>query len=429
MSTAALSVLGSAIAVTRDDNSRIEAINLASREIEITRDTFGSITRGPDQVPTNRIENPNQLPGGVDGEPLVVNNVPYTVVRTAQWISIDDAAASSCDQGATTELASLRVKVEVSWPSLGDRPPVTVDTVLTPPKGTYSKLAGHIGVKVINAEGGPLGGRVVTATGPSGIRSEVTGSDGCVLLAFLDAGTYAVTVSSPDYVNRRGDPTATTTAQVQAGRLWRGSIEYDQAATITARLTYAEGYPPASDTVPVVLGNSGISPGGSVAIDGIGETRTLGHLWPYPSGYQLWAGRCLDNDPQFTGEGRDEPVPALPGGTEALVWLAAVKVTSAPGVAVTARHVKVSAAEAGTPPDVDPDPGCPAWHIPLGTTDQDGVLRTSLPYGNWDLGTDGGADLMLRKGDPPTVVELPCRPPSVAAAPASPAPTGTPTRG
>jgi hypothetical protein len=84
-----------------------------------------------------------------------------------------------------------------------------------------------------------------------------------------------------------------------------------------------------------------------------------------------------------------------------------VEVTSAAGVAVTARHVKVTAAEAGTPPDVDPDPGCAAWTIPLGTTDQDGVLRTSLPYGNWDLGTDGGADLMLRKGEPPTVVELP----------------------
>jgi type II secretory pathway pseudopilin PulG len=222
MSTAALSVLVSAITLTRDDKARLEAVNLASRELEITRDTFSAVTRGPDQVETNRVLNPSPLPGGRVGDPLVVNKVPYTVVRTAQWAPVNSAAASTCDEGTTSELAYLHVKVQVSWPELGDRPPVTMDTVMTPPKGTYSALAGHIGLKVIDSEGRPRSGVQVTARAASGAtETGVTGDDGCALLAYLNAGSYAVTVSAPGFVNPKGDPTGTLTAQVQAGQLWR----------------------------------------------------------------------------------------------------------------------------------------------------------------------------------------------------------------
>lgn len=398
MSTAVLSVLGSAITLTRDDKARLEAVNLAARELEITRDTFSSVTRGPDQVLTNRVVNPSPLPGGTAGQPLVIDKVPYTVVRTAQWSSVDSQAATTCDEGTTTELAYLHVVVEVSWPELGDRPPVTMDTVMTPPKGTYSALTGHIGVKVIDSLGDPQPGVQVTARSSTGeTKTGATSGDGCALLAFLSAGSYAITVSAPGYVNPKGDPTGTTTAQVQTGQLWRGSVEYDLASAITATFATTPGYPAPTGTGMVVsIGNSAIQPVGSRSIAGAGDPRVLANLWPYPSGYQLWAGGCQDSDPDFTGDQRDLPVAAPAGGsTDATVTLAPLEIRAAASRAVTAKHAA--------------DGLCPGGAtIQLGNTDPSGLLKVSIPYGTWTI-TVGTATKKISayQGDPPQVVAVP----------------------
>ncbi|MCW2792137.1 MAG: hypothetical protein JWO76_1235 [Nocardioides sp.] len=399
MSTAALSVLGSAITLTRDDKARLEAVNLASRELEITRDTFSAVTRGPNQVGTNAVRNPSPLPGGTVGAPLVVNGVPYTVVRTAQWAPVNGAAASTCDEGTTTELAYLRVKVQVSWPELGDRRPVTMDTVMTPPKGTYSALAGHIGLKVIDSAGQPRSGVQVTARAASGnTETGTTGDDGCALLAFLNPGSYAVTVSTPGFVNPKGDPTGTITAQVQAGQLWRGTVEYDLASAITVSFATLPGYPVPADTgMSVTLGNSALLPVGSRAVTGTGDPRTIAHLWPYPSGYQLWAGSCQDADPQFTDGQRDLPVSTPRGDTAtAQVALGAIEVHGAASQAVVAKH--------------DPDGLCPSGEtLQLGTTGAGGLLQTSLPYGDWNvwIGADTTNVVVSQDDATPPVVTVP----------------------
>ena len=51
-------------------------------------------------------------------------------------------------------------------------------------------------------------------------RSGTTGSDGCVILGELVAGTYTVSASQPGYVDRAGNPTASQTASVQPKQLW-----------------------------------------------------------------------------------------------------------------------------------------------------------------------------------------------------------------
>src|SRR6201999_4437148 len=85
MSTAVLGVLGSAVNSTKDDKSRLEAVSLASPELEIVRDTFTAVTRGPDWVTENQVTNPDPLPGGTAGQAIVLDGVPYTVKRTARW--------------------------------------------------------------------------------------------------------------------------------------------------------------------------------------------------------------------------------------------------------------------------------------------------------------------------------------------------------
>ncbi len=398
MSTAALAGLTQAVALTREDRARLIAGDLATRELEITRDAFSSVLRGPETLTTNLTVNANPLPGGTAGKPLVSNGVPFTVKRTAQWAAVNSAAETTCDEGTRTELAYLRVKVEVTWPELGDRPPVVMETVMTPPKGTYSSLTGHIGLKVVDAFGQPVSGVTVTARAASGaLETGVTSADGCALLAFLTPGAYSLTVAKTGYVTPAGDPTGATTAQVLAGQLWRGSVSYDQEATMVAKLVTEAGFalPQGLAQVPLALANSGLLPGGKKFISGTGATRTLEHLWPYPSGYEVWAGKCLDNDPQYTGQERDEPVAVGPGATtHTEVRLAPVIVRAAGPVTATLT----------APVEPSRDRDCATTPLPqvsLGVA-TGGELRTSLPYGVWKLTATNGrtGEVMLRQGAP-----------------------------
>ncbi|GAB6986445.1 PulJ/GspJ family protein [Nocardioides pyridinolyticus] len=372
MSTAVLSVLGSAIVAARDDKSRIAAINLAVRELEIVRDMFSSITRGPDQITENRVVNPHPLPGGTAGRPLVVDNIPYTVVREAQWQAVgSEADSSACDDGTSTELAYLHVKVMVTWPGLGDRRPVTVDTVMTPRKGTYSSDLSHIGLKVVGADGEGNGGVLVTATSSTGqVKTGTTASGdaplyagrGCVLLSHLPAGDWTVTANSPGFVDPAGRATTTVDVHLAPGQLWRGSVEYDAAATIVATIPHPDGYelPPAVADLPLTLASTGLQPIGARTVAGTGSTRTLTTLWPYASGYDVWTGGCEDGSSSSL-------VTTLPGQTSSTtVPLGKVEVRAAPGTSVTAVH--------------DPDRLCTATTtIPLGTTVTEVVEPTEEP--------------------------------------------------
>ncbi|GAA1156792.1 prepilin-type N-terminal cleavage/methylation domain-containing protein [Nocardioides aquiterrae] len=444
MSTAVLSVLTSAIHATTDDKSRIEAVNLASRELEIVRDTFSSVTRGPDKVVQNVVVNANPLPGGTAGQPIVVDGVPYTVTRTARWeqIGAADAQLSPCDQGSSSELVVLHVSVDVTWPALGSRPPVTMDTIMTPPKGTYSTLDGHLGLRVLDSEGHPRPNVTVTAVNGGLSAMGVTAADGCVLLAHLPAGDWTLTASNPNFVNRAGDPTASIVAHLQAGQLWRGSIEYDAAAAITATIGAPSGFDVPADVtaLPMTLGNSALQPIGVKTVPGTGSTRLIEHLWPYPDGYGVWLGGCEDGNPSVTGDGL--PVAVTRGTTTvASVQLGGVEIHTAPGTQLTAVHaadrsctapltIQLGTAQAAAP---DPSPSATAetttgatdgpvpgpsaaatdtasptasptdsptaspTEVASGPADPGGVLRVALPYGTWTI---GDATVRIGPGNP-----------------------------
>lgn len=380
---AVLSLLGGAIRLAKEDRYRMVATSLATRELEITRDAFGSRSRGPTSITTNRVVNPNPLPGGTVEEPLVVDNVPYTVTRTAQWAQVGSSAASTCDDGSTAELAFLRVRVEVTWPGLGERPPVSTDTVMTPPKGTYAQNTGHIGVRLLDADAEPLAGVSVTVAGASGTLSGVTASDGCAVFAFLLEGPYRITANLPGHINRDG--TTSKTVNVRSGELVRTILEYAQASRLVVTYQTVAGHEPQAATgFPVTLANSALVPSGATVrvgtVSSSGTTQTLENLWPYPAGYEVWAGACTDSDPYQNDQAR-ELIAAAPGGTSTVTLpLAAVEVTlSGSGRGnkdVTATRVD--------------DTSCPGGAtIGLGKTSASGVLKTSVPYGKWKLSANG----------------------------------------
>jgi prepilin-type N-terminal cleavage/methylation domain-containing protein len=382
LSGAALTTLNLAINTTRHDRNRATASTLAERELEITRNQFNNVLQGPKTITVNQVTNPNPLPGGTVGQPLVVDGTKYTVVREAEWSTPTGLPTSSpCDNGGTAELAYLHVHVEVTWSRMGSIPPVVNDTLLAPPKGTYAANTGHIGVKVVDRNGAPLEGVPVIISGAS-TGSGVTSGDGCAVFAFLPVGNYTVKTSKPGYVNSKNVSNPSYAATVQIGQMTKVAVDYDQAAALNISFDRPSGGYNDPATIPygVTLANSGLVPSGMAAYTGTGSPRTLSNLWPYLSGYQLWAGDCLDADPQYYGGARTAPVAVDPGVTASPdvdlqpVDISVMKLSTGllqSGLTIVATHA--------------PDAGCPSGEsYTLGVTNSGGV-KAALPYGKWTL--------------------------------------------
>lgn len=407
LSTAVIMTITRANRITHEDAARVAATNLAVRELEITRDAFDDVGRGPDSISNG--DNLNPLPGGSVGQPLVVDGTRFTVSRDKFEGQLgNNDAASACDQtGAAWDY--FRVVVTVSWKARGDTQNVRMSTTMTPQKGTFSATKGAVGLKVFDSLGRPVAGVPTSAVTGSGAvaGSGTTGSDGCVLISDLDPGSYTIKLNRAGYVWSRNPELGNLTAAVVAGQLWRGSVEYDKAAKVDATFITRTGWslPPTSgaaastgiNKIPITVANSAITPTGSRAITGTGATRSMTDLFPFHSGYELWAGNCADSDP---GDFRDPPVVTDPGGSAtAQVPLAPVTVT-APSGTITATHAADTSCSSG-------------MTVTLGTP-SGGSLKTSLPYGKWTLSRSGsGTTRVVTLTPPDPALPLPT-PPTVA---------------
>jgi prepilin-type N-terminal cleavage/methylation domain-containing protein len=389
VSSGVIATLTLSVKETRDGRNRVQAAQLAARELEITRNQFTSTATGagPASLALNAVRNPNPLPGGTAGQPLVVDNTRYTVVRTARWTgSAAGAGVSPCDSGATDRIAYLHVRVEVTWAQMGDTKPVVSDTLLTPANGGQTGTAtGHIAVKVVNAAGGGQPDVTVNITAAGVAKSGATASDGCAVFAFLTPGNYATSVSSTGlqgtYVDQGGSTAPSTTIGVTAGNLHKQTFSYDRAATLS--FTYAS--PVAGHTVPagidalaIRLTGSNLQPAGTATFTGSGTPRVIATLFPSAAGYGYAFGTCTSNTAAGTAQ-------ATPGTTTSVVYrptvvsLAVINDSDGSpfaGVQVTAVGVA--------------DSGCTAPPtLTLGTTDANGNLQTSLPPGTWSLRVTG----------------------------------------
>ncbi len=383
-------VAGGLLAIQRSaltSKERSAAANLATREIEITRNWFHSSDTAPAAVmAAGDVTDGNPLPGQTGA--LVVDNVPYTVTRQVTWL-VAGTGVSACDGGSVVTYPSIGVHVEVTWPNMGGVPPVVSDTVLTPPKSVLNATAAFVAVKVLNRDGAPNAGRTVTATGPGGSYNDTTGPDGCATFVLSTAGTYtlALTDGASGYVSFNGATTQTVT--VTTGSLTVRSFSYDLGELFRATLTPPSGFALPATLPAVTVGNSGILPSGVASYpSAAGGTTTIGPLWPFASGYTVWAGSCTDSDPALDGGRPPALVPAKGSTTATTAALQGLAITTTHLGVPTVAQVTATYAGSGI---------CPAGDdvIDLGTS-AGGVLNSSLPYGNWTLSTTIGTQTVTQ---------------------------------
>lgn len=339
---AAVSIgIGRALELNRGNRNRSAAAYLAARELEEVRATaFSSVALG--QTTCVYTTSSCNLPS------------PYTVVQNVVWASPGNTS-TSCDVPATSgaALAYKRVTVTVTWPDMGGVSPVTSQTLLTPPAGSYDP------------------------------------NDGCAFFGYLDPGTYTATLSTTGYVDRQGGQPASQVVAVTASQISRLQFDYDRAATLSVGLVAPSGsvIPAGTYGIAMTVANSNLTVGYKSyqqATTGSGTTRTITPLFPYASGYQVWAGDCADADPAaHTGGSRGAVLASNQGATTSgSAALDAVDVTvrrtSVTGTVVSGATISAIHA-AGT--------GCTAGETltTTTTTNSSGQLRLALPYGSWTI--------------------------------------------
>jgi Tfp pilus assembly protein PilV len=370
----------------RNNRHRAVAANLAAEEMDTVRSTA--------------FEN---LPVGQAVTTRTVDTVVYTVTRESEWIP-RNASAGACDAPSGSDPAYLRVNVSVTWPVMSGTAPVDAHTIITPPVGTYDEDLGHVAVRVLDRDAQPVSGVQIALSGTES-ASQFTNSDGCVFFAFLTPGPYTATASAAGYVSDQGVASPSQPVSVVQGAISSLLFPYDRAATLSLTPTGKDASAPAPANVPLVLFNTSILPTGLIDRPGTGIPRSVDGLFPYASGYIVWAGSCTDADPAAHVDGtRPDAIAVEPGLTttgSVLMPEVLLEVTQgglpAEGVSVVANHAA--------------DPGCPAGETyTVGATDAAGQLQFALPYGAWALqiGSTDSWNGTLSPTDPtgPTIVTV-----------------------
>jgi len=270
---AAVSIgIGRALELNRGNRNRSAAAYLAARQLEEVRArSFSSVALG--STTCAYTTSSCNLPS------------PYTVTQNVVWASPGNTS-TSCDVPATSgaALAYKRVTVTVTWPDMGGVAPVTSQTLLTPPAGSYDPNDGHILVQAFDRDALPLAGQTVSLTGPE-TASQTTTSDGCAFFSYLDPGTYTATLTTTGYVDRQGGQPATQSVGVTASQITRVQFDYDRAATLSVGLVAPSGavIPTGTYGIAMTVANSNLTVGYKSyqqAATGSGTTRTITPLFP-----------------------------------------------------------------------------------------------------------------------------------------------------
>jgi len=381
-----------AIVVSGNTRNRVVAANLATQQMESVR----GLAADPTKFTT--------IPQGqtvFSGPGQVVNGVQYTVTQNVQFVG-QSSSTSTCDSPGSTTGQIMQVNELVTWPGMAGTKTVKEVTTLAPPVGAYSASSGSIAAKVFDSTGAVSGNINIQVTGPTTVTQQTT-SEGCSYFAFLPAGTYTVSVIEGTGVGDQETAVPAQTASVSVGQTASVQFQYDKAATIVATLPSpgnTAGAPPYATGMSISVVNPGLQPYGQYSFSAAGDVTTSPSLFPYASGYTVFAGNCTDNNPLgkdnnknlFYPTAAPVPIAVPPGGSAATtvpLYNVAIHVQNATAVPVSGTVP--TAAETttfGVPYTAVCTTGTASGTGPtlgLVTLNATGDSVTALPLGHWTL--------------------------------------------
>lgn len=246
-----------------------------------------------------------------DTSTTTVGTVTYTVRSTASWVT-DDTGVAGCanenDPGYAPADGSvrgsaahyLRIASEVTWPGMRV-PPVTIESVVAPPVGSFGTNLGSLAVHVRDRNGEGVPGVSVSLTGPQS-HVALTNQQGCVLWGYLPVGNYQVALAKQGYVDRNAVSNPSKATSVVGEATATVAFDYDRGGEIQAHYeTLRDGA-----TVPATAERfSIVGPHLTVPLvvdDGPPSTVHESKLvFPDISPYGVYAGACAGANPTSYG--------------------------------------------------------------------------------------------------------------------------------
>jgi Tfp pilus assembly protein PilV len=224
-----------------------------------------------------------------------VAGVDYTVTSRTDWVR-DDSGQVSCTTDKNA-VQYLKLTTTVTWPRMNGTQPVLQESLLASPVGEYGTNVGTLVVQVSKADGSPAPGLSVGAAG----LSDVTNALGCAVFANVTAGSTVVNLSSPGWVTPAGAPAISDPVTVVAGQTTLNAQQYDVAGTVPVTFdtrSQTDASVVASKWRSVTASHSALLTPRRFGSGSTDQTQILATpLFPFTSGYTIYAGNCAGNDP------------------------------------------------------------------------------------------------------------------------------------
>ena len=371
--------------LSNDARSRESAVNLAAQEIDLAR-SASNVFAVLERTTT-----------------VVQNGTTFRVHRTTEW-ETTTGADGNCGSGGG-QLRYRRVNVSVTWDSMrATTPVVRADSALAPGSRINDPSLGTVLVSVLSASGRGAAGVAVSAVPgavPNGAASltetpAATDAQGCSYLLKVRPGTYDVSVSYPNFVDRDQATTSTQTVGVAAGGAASVAFTYDKAGTVTVR--YGTNVTSGSTLLPSNLSTtfrSTYKP--YAAVNATNANVQTFRLHPFASGYEAFAGRFIAATPSTAGCVSVDPAAWTTPASDGAIGTAVAPVATLPGgvanvdvplgvltvAGLAGQYLLAVSQPAGVAAG---DPGCA-----LGTTFSFGPLpagasaQIGLPFGSFAL--------------------------------------------
>jgi hypothetical protein len=349
--------------LTTDEQRHSEANTLAQQDEDRLR-----------AIPVSQLSGLNQTQYmTANGAPLASCNVNtgtscFTVTSTGQF-QTESTGSSSCSSNGSADF--IRTTSTVTWPNIGTRLPVTAESVITPPAG------GSLIVDVVDSQGNGVPNMTVAGSGPSTL-SATTGSNGCAIFAGLTGGNYNISVAQGGYVDKDGNsfpPPNQQTATVIEGSSVTKVFQFDKAGSIQATFTSGQGgAATCGDTITIANSNMtypGVRSFGTAGA--CASSVTAGNVFPFQSGYTVYAGSCQADEPSANGGTDPLPVVVPPGAgaPSATIPLPVLNVTVAASLGVVSATLVIT------------DTGCNVKRTLV--INPNGVVGVALPYGTYTV--------------------------------------------
>ncbi|MEA2466577.1 MAG: hypothetical protein QOJ57_703 [Thermoleophilaceae bacterium] len=280
-----------------------------------------------------------QLNGYVATNPVTVGTPPvtYSVYSKATWVRDNNDTGSCTIASDDTSGDYLRITSRVTAPAGSGIQPVELNSLLTPPPGTFSTTKGTLTVRITDQLTNPVVGQSVSISGPQSATAS-TNAEGCAVFAMIEKGTYNINFSRTGWVDPSSVNVVNRSTSVTAGSVTVVNHSYAQSGRLNVSVDTQVGNAAAvsSPAKSVTVSNIGIPTGtlsfNAPATPTQGSSSFALDLYPFPTGYSAWAGSCASADPTLYTITPPSAAPGPGGSASVTVRQPSITVTAATGV-------------------------------------------------------------------------------------------------